>query len=149
MTLYFGIDPGKQGAIGCIDEHGSYRCVVDMLTEPRDLFEYLSQEKAPLTETRVVVEKQGSMPGQGVSSSFQTGYGFGTIVGVLAATGLRYELVAPGTWKRAMGLSSEKEKSRQMARALWAEAPLSRVKDEGRCEALLLAEFLRRREIRG
>lgn len=150
--IYLGIDPGKAGAIAKVGED-SYS-VLDMPTNPRDLWEVLCEQREPLCEARVAVERQQSMPGQGVSSSFQTGKGFGEILGVLAASGLSYEVVSPAVWKKAFGLTrgkdeaiaAFKERSRAMARALFPDAPLSRAKDEGRAEALLLAEFLRRRE---
>lgn len=146
-TLFIGIDPGKNGAIGIIDETGWFGRVEDMPANPRDLWECLSRPREGLGEVRVAIERQQSMPGQGVSSVFQTGYGFGCIVGVLAATGLPYEVISAGVWKKAMGLNADKEKSREKARALWPSAPLSLKKHEGRCEALLLAEWLRRREL--
>ncbi len=152
MTTFLGIDPGQKGAIAKVGAD-SYS-VLDMPTNPRDLWEILCEQREPLCEARVAVERQQSMPGQGVSSSFQTGKGFGEILGVLAASGLPYEVVSAGTWKRSLGLirgkeeaiGEFKERSRTMARALFPDAPLSRKKDEGRAEALLLAEYLRRRE---
>jgi crossover junction endodeoxyribonuclease RuvC len=146
MTMfYIGIDPGMNGAIAMIDEDGRFSYVEDVYCPPRDLFELLCRPR-PLSDTRVAVERQQAMPGQGVSSSFQTGKGFGEILGVLACTGLPHEIISPTKWKPAMGLDKDKQKSREMARRLWPEAPLGRQKDEGRCEALLLAEWLRRRE---
>jgi hypothetical protein len=52
--------------------------------------------------------------------------------------------VEPRVWKRVMGVTSDKLTSLALARSLWPEAPLARVKDHGVAEALLLAEYLRR-----
>jgi hypothetical protein len=43
-----------------------------------------------------------------------------------------------------MGLTADKKDSLVMARELWPDSPLERVKDNGRAEALLLAEWLRK-----
>jgi hypothetical protein len=56
---------------------------------------------------------------------------------------VEWELVPPRVWKRDMGLTANKADSLTMARRLWPEAPLKRSKDNGRAEALLLAEWLK------
>ncbi|MDO8605136.1 MAG: hypothetical protein Q7R40_01240, partial [Phaeospirillum sp.] len=53
----------------------------------------------------------------------------------------------PGVWKRTLGLlKADKAASRARAVELYPEVAgrLTRVKDHGRAEALLLAEWLRR-----
>jgi hypothetical protein len=55
-------------------------------------------------------------------------------------------LVTPQKWKKDMGLTSDKDLSLAMARELWPTAPLSRKMDNGRAEALLMAEWLRKQE---
>lgn len=102
----------------------------------------------------VGLEHQQPMPSndkfgkQGGLQTFSLGYGYGIWVGVLAALGLPYELVRPGTWKPAMtkGLPKEKEAARMRACQLFPQArgDLARKKDHNRGEALLIAEWLRR-----
>jgi hypothetical protein len=46
-------------------------------------------------------------------------------------------------WKKALALDSDKQKSLDLARKLWPDAPLKRQKDNGRAEALLMAYWLR------
>jgi len=53
-------------------------------------------------------------------------------------------LVTPQIWKKSMGLTADKRTSLKMARELWPNAPLNRQKDNGRAEALLIAEWARR-----
>jgi len=57
-------------------------------------------------------------------------------------------LVTPQKWKKEMGLTADKNESLEMARKLWPNAPLTRKMDNGRAEALLMAEWLRRGELR-
>jgi len=65
--------------------------------------------------------------------------------GLLAGMGIEVTLVAPATWKRALGgLSSDKEKSRQ--RAIAEVHPdhvglFARKKDHNRAEAYLMALY--------
>ena len=83
------------------------------------------------------------MPGQGVSSVFAFGKGFGIVLGVLAANFVPLELVAPAAWKRAIGIpsGSGKDASRARASALLPHLAghWSRSKDDGLAEAVLIA----------
>ena len=144
-TVILGIDPGVTGAIGCLSTSASAPLVWDMPSNPRDLYEGLVGFH-PASTLCAFVEQAQAMPKQGVSSTFKTGYGYGVIIGVLASLGIPYETVIPSVWKRAMGLQGkDKDASRALARCYWPEAPLSRVKDHGRAEALLIAEYGRRK----
>ena len=84
------------------------------------------------------------MPGQGVSSTFKFGVSFGGVLSLAERFNCPWHTVAPRTWKNALQLDSDKDKSLLMARELWPDAPLARKKDNGRAEALLLAEYWRR-----
>jgi crossover junction endodeoxyribonuclease RuvC len=90
-----------------------------------------------------IIERVGSMPGQGVSSTFKFGQAYGTLIGVVAALKIPVHFVTPGKWKRHFGLSADKEESRARALQLWpARAELfARKRDHGRAEAALIARF--------
>lgn len=90
-----------------------------------------------------VIEKVHSMPSQGVTSSFNFGFNAGVVQGMAAAFGLPLMLVPPNTWKRAMQLTSEKKDSLALARKLFKDFDhyFTRVKDDGRAEATLLALY--------
>ncbi len=142
MTTILGIDPGETGAIGMVCPSVE---IWDMPTTPHDLAT-LMRTFDPAT-TRVYLENVHSMPGQGVSSTFRFGVGFGQIQGVLATLGFPYILVEPSKWKTAMGLrGKEKAESRALAQRLFPTASLSRVRDHGRAEALLLACYGMRKD---
>lgn len=56
----------------------------------------------------------------------------------------------PGVWKAEFGLlGQDKEADRKLARKLFPKADILRIKDHDRSDALLLAEFLRRRRAAG
>lgn len=92
-----------------------------------------------------IIERVGSMPGQGVSSSFSFGRGVGRIEGVIAASELCVEFVTPVVWKRHFKLPGgpkNKELSRAKAIQLFPSvAGLSLKKNSGRAEALLIAKW--------
>jgi crossover junction endodeoxyribonuclease RuvC len=72
---------------------------------------------------------------------FSMGNSFGCIRGVVATLGLPLEIVRPQDWKKHFGLPRDKEHARRKAIELYPEAPLSRVKDHNRAEALLIARY--------
>ena len=151
MRHYFlGIDPGQAGALAVIDHGGTCCRVEDMPSTPHDVAAFVRSMLAALPSGGVyaVLERAQPMPKQGVSSSFNYGRGFGCLEGILVAHCVPYELVPPRVWKRGLGLDSDKEKARAMAQRLFPDAELERKKDHGRAEALLIAEWYRRREAR-
>jgi len=146
--LTIGIDPGNTGAIAFLADDGELNRVVDMPLMANGKKQQLNA--AELTRilvgaagnARAVVEKVGAMPGQGVSSMFNFGMGYGVIQGVLAASGIPYTLVTPQKWKREAGLvGKDKDMARTLAQQLYPDAPLGRKKDIGRADAILIARF--------
>lgn len=96
----------------------------------------------------VVLERQQAMPKQGVRSMFSLGHGYGLWEGILAALELPYEIVGPQVWQKEM-LGSVKGKDAARAKALQLfpqlTEQLSLKKHHGRADALLMAEFARRK----
>lgn len=150
-----GIDPGLRGAVAVIDDvrklHSVYDCpILGSRTKTGGYNERamwtLLEELAP---GMVVIERQQTMPKQGIASSGKTMYGFGLWVMAIVATGVPYYIVQAQAWKKFMlaGLDrSDKNVSRMVAlRCFPALADkLARVGDDGRAEALLIAEYGRR-----
>jgi crossover junction endodeoxyribonuclease RuvC len=91
------------------------------------------------------VERVGSMPGQGASSSFAFGKSAGAILSIMAANFIPVTEVPPVTWKRAMGRSagSGKDASRALISRLYPSQSelFKRVKDDGRADAALIAPW--------
>jgi Holliday junction resolvasome RuvABC endonuclease subunit len=148
--MYLGIDPGYTGAWGMIDHNGKYQSCGDMLHNEKhilstDVFWEIS-EAMRKEDMEIIIEMVHSMPGQGVSSSFKFGMAFGAAIAITERFNCIWHMVTPQKWKKALQLDSDKNKSLDLARQLWPEAPLLRKKDNGRAEALLLAEYLRREQ---
>jgi crossover junction endodeoxyribonuclease RuvC len=100
----------------------------------------LKDRDAQVTYGCVVIEDVHSMPKQGVASSFKFGRGKGVVEGFFAGAGIPLRYVSASKWKKDIGLSSDKEESRQRALEMWPEHAgcFMRVKDEGRAEAALI-----------
>jgi hypothetical protein len=140
-----GIDPGLEGALAFFFPDNPHRvacqdmpCVagnVDAIT--------LAASIAAMMPDEVFLEQVGAMPGQGVSSTFKFGRGFGTVIGVCGALKLPLHLVAPTKWKSHFRLTADKEMSRSLALRTFPACghQFARKKDHGRAEAALLARY--------
>ena len=149
--MYLGIDPGFTGAWGVVNHHGHYISCGDMIVS-KDRINTVDviaeiRQALDMQDCLVVVEKVHSMPKQGVSSTFKFGMAVGAIQAIVELTRAPWLIVRPQTWKKDVGVTSDKNTSLELARRLWPRAPLSRQKDHGIAEALLLAEWLRRNQL--
>lgn len=90
--------------------------------------------------TMAVVEFVSARPGQSAPAMWRFGVGYGKVLGVLGALRVPVYDVTPSKWKKDMGLTSDKEKSRQRALQEWPGKSdlFKRKKDEGRAEAALI-----------
>ena len=147
MRVYMGIDPGKSGALAVLRPEGKVDVIPFDAIQYSKMLAHVCQEGRPIT---CCVEKVGAMPGQGVVSMFNFGHNLGLIEGLLQAYGVSYQLVPPQTWKKEFSLSSDKAKSIEVCKKLFPEVsllatPRSRKPNDGMAEALLMAEYARRR----
>jgi hypothetical protein len=151
MSLYLGIDPGFSGAWGMIDHNGKYQSCGDMLNNGKHILSrHVHAEIIQAIEQQdiqCVIEAVHSMPGQGVASSFKFGMAYGAAIAIMERINCPWHMVTPHKWKKDMGLTFDKNLSLEMARKLWPQAPLTRKMDNGRAEALLMAEWLRKGDL--
>lgn len=147
--LTIGIDPGLSGAIAILNDDGVIESLRDLpiIRDAKlawvDGSELQSIIMAALRGRTAVamIERVSSMPAQGIASAFQFGVGFGSILAVVQTMHIRIELVTPAVWKRAYGLSKDKDASLFKARLLFPLAELHLKKHDGRAEALLIAHY--------
>ena len=154
MNYILGIDPGAHGALAFFDPKANDLQVYDMPTHQIrkngalkttiDLYQLgMLLDSWRNKVKHAIIEAPSALPKQGVTSSFNFGFACGCAQMAVAANIIPMTLVPPATWKRAMGLSSDKDEARRKASMLlpvhakhW---PL--VKHDGRAEASLLAYF--------
>ena len=147
MKTYTGIDPGKSGALAVIEENGDIHVWPFNSVKYAEVLTHLSSVR---DEIKCCVEKVGAMPGQGVVSMFNFGHNFGFIEGLLLGNWIPYQLVPPQTWKKEFCVTSDKNTSIEVCRKLFPHVSLlpterSRKPSDGMAEAILIAEYARRR----
>lgn len=154
MRVHFAIDPGLTGAIAVFRD-GEPSEIGDMPVLQRgDWREVDAERLATLLRSvrseysgasfSACVEKVGARPGDGGTSAFRFGEGFGKVKATLEVLGIPYELVIPAVWKRRMGLiGTEKDAARVLAikRFPSMAGQLKRKKDGGRADALLIGLY--------
>lgn len=159
--IVIGIDNGLDGGVVAI--HGSgplIRLVTPTLGTGKrsfnlvamaDLLRVLSIDS---NDKMAFLERAQAMPGQGVTSMFSTGFGFGAWQGLLTALQIPFELVTPQKWQRDMfvGINRDDTKaaSALVAQRLrpdtdWRASPRCRKPHDGLTDAFCIAEYGRRR----
>jgi crossover junction endodeoxyribonuclease RuvC len=155
--LFIGVDPGLSGAIAFfdpsedavdvfdmplfqIDRNGKKKHEIDVFS----LAQLIDERQRGQTVIRLaVIEKVGSMPKQGVASSFTFGVTWGIALGVVGAHFIRTERIIPRTWQAAMEVKDGKDGARARAMQLFPKQSklFARVKDDGRADASLMAAY--------
>ncbi len=167
--IFIGVDPGQSGGIASIDEttgpDGNGERVVRAVAMPkteRDILEefwFLARSDG---QQRAMIEKVHAFPakpkkgergsGQGVSSAFKFGMNYGFLRASLIASEIPFEDVLPQKWQREFGLvfprarnltiTEKKNFHKQAAQQLFPRMTIT----HAIADALLIAEYLRRRE---
>jgi crossover junction endodeoxyribonuclease RuvC len=155
--MKIGVDPGIVGAIAVLQSDymeclglfdmpvmtlGKNKHQVNAAELTKILRRFQRPDYPSLEQPTVYLEQVNAMPGQGVSSMFNFGMGYGVVQGICAALGYPMVLVRPNAWKKIAGLINKpKEAARTLAQQLYPEQDLSLKKHVGRADALLLARF--------
>jgi hypothetical protein len=144
-----GIDPGLTGGVALLRADGGLEFAEGMpvrqaavaTVDVDQLRAWMQQRIAPWTDAFAYVERAQAMPQQGVSSAFNYGLLFGSVLTALASLGIGYELVAPAKWKRDVGLNRDKRQSIALALQYYPQLAPLRAKDDGIAESVLLARW--------
>lgn len=165
MSLYMGIDPGKDGGFGILDERGEVIDAFRMPDTSRDIwtavveakslgveFAYL-EKLAPVPTIggkKKKKKKSAKKPGisRGSQASFKIGKSAGMLEAFLVAADIPYELVSPVKWKRVMGVTApkgatdtqKKNIDKAKAQQLFPTVKMTHAK----ADALLITEYGRR-----
>jgi crossover junction endodeoxyribonuclease RuvC len=141
------VDPGKHGAIAIFAiATGAPVDVLDFPLTPANEIAYgtLADMVVPYRGKAIAVIETTYSFKMGRNSAMHFGEVLGAWRGVLAASDIDLaQSLDPATWKKALGLSPDKEQSLVMARQLYpAQADsLKRKKDHDRAEALLIGHY--------
>lgn len=148
-----GLDPGQSGAYASWDGH-------DLVTYKVPSFKSSSRGREVdwlmLTEAfelmfggcnHAFIEKVGSRPNEGSSSSFKFGSTYGAQRMLVVVNRIPITDVTPHVWKMAMGLNSDKNKSLALARQFFPSYShlFGQKNDDGVAEAALLAYYGRQK----
>ncbi|MDR1516461.1 MAG: hypothetical protein LBS45_12285 [Synergistaceae bacterium] len=155
QQVFCGVDPGKTGAYAVIKYGEIYVRPWDIVGFVRDMKGIALAASSLRWPVTAYVEDVHAMPGQGVTSMFNFGKSAGFIHGALAGLGIPFQLVSPRKWKQEFGLSGgDPADSVAVAERLFPgvslmATPRSRKPSDGMAEALLIAEYCRRRTAGG
>ncbi|GKS73693.1 hypothetical protein AVME950_02375 [Acidovorax sp. SUPP950] len=154
--LFVGIDPGLTGACAVVGPQG-LRGVFDLPTKPlpnvgpkamvsrqidgRRFAELLAELLDPAEARTAIMEDVQAMPGSAIQTMGSMMHSKGVLDGVLAAKGITVQFVRPQAWKKPYGLTADKGAARACCARLYPTAPVSRVKDHNRAEAILIAHY--------
>ena len=148
--IWIGIDPGAiSGAYAAINHNGDFiGCgdipSVDGRVNASQLRYVLKSCVSSFDTAMIAVESVHSMPKQGIASTAKFMRAVGAIEATAELTHYPFVLVTPQAWKKHHGLiGTEKVASLELARSMFPEAPLTRQKDHGRADALLMAIWLK------
>ena len=142
-VIYLGIDPGQKGGFAVIQDGVAKAYPWD------DKLFIETMKQLSKEQCTCCLEKVGSMPKQGVTSTFNFGKAAGFIEGVLQTCEIPYQLVPPQKWKKEFSLSSDKNQSIMVCKRLFPDVSLKRTDrcktdSDGMAEALLLSLYGKR-----
>lgn len=143
MSLVLGVDPGQSGGLALIGRTTGNLLWAEAMPVIKNAVPtvdtgQLGHLLRGCHDVFAYVERAQAMPRQGVSSAFNYGVIFGSILTALADLGIGYELVSPAVWKRKAGISADKRESVDRVRQLYPTFPVKRSED-GIAEAILIA----------
>ncbi len=112
----------------------------------RDIWEtILSLKNWRDRPAKAIIERVHAMPGQGVTSMFTFGQGYGSLRMALIASGIPFEEVTPQRWQKEMACLTQGDKnvSKAKAQQLFPTVKVTHAISD----ALLIAEWNRRSNI--
>lgn len=156
--LIIGCDPGLTGAIALLQPDRGYLDVQDLPTCANGLatgsmkrwldcaalghqmIDWAARFDFARESIQVVIERpipMPSLPAQTIASQFDS---FGVLRAALSKWG-EVRVVAPNEWKKLFGFGKDKDGARTTCRSLYPQAPVDRVKDHNRAEAILIGHW--------
>jgi hypothetical protein len=164
LRYFLGIDPGGMGGLAALSSSGGVWLLPLKDLEDTRVWEWLNLFRSPEGgfSCRAAMEqvggfipgregmKHGGQPGH---QMFKFGRSYGFLQGLLTATGIAYETVIPRTWQKSFGVEPRARKGgetqgqfkgrlKELAQSLYPSVKMTLQT----CDALLLAEYCRKKE---
>ena len=144
-----GIDPGKLGAAVLLDSDGRIvRCwdTPTIQTAGKAVYDLPAMcgiiRTAKTDGADIAIERVHAMPGQGVTSMFTFGEGYGMWLGIIGYAEVPVTFHTPQAWQKTQlaGMPKGKGSARLRAKQLWPAWDIfDRARDNGRADAALIA----------
>ena len=165
---FIGIDPGLQGGIAVFKGITARTRIMPIIKGKKTILDHLTlsqflsdfdhlksyailEEQHPMPVFRI---EKGKTKKQGATSLFSIGYGFGALKQCLVDFVIPHEVVRAQIWQKEFGISGRKGNTKaqalQICQSLFPDLNLlaterSKKPHEGIVDAVLIAEFARRR----
>ena len=153
---FLGIDPGLNGGLAFLDDELKVLALYVMPTIAGKDYD-IQAIKNLLVSVRpdlATIETQIALPGQGLSSTLQTGKGFGILLGLMAGLDIPHQVIGAKQWQNKLytGVSAKldtKAKSEIIAKRLFPKLDFRRSEratkaHDGLTDAACIAEYTRR-----
>jgi len=155
MGFFIGIDPGRNGGIAVIDHKRYIHKLIAMPEKETDLVQEFKQ-LAQYQNAIAVVERVNGFIGKSHPGSrmFNFGMNYGAIRILLVAYNIKFYAVSPVTWMNELELTrcgvcsrdkGWKKHLKETAVSLFRDRLRSRVVTYSNSDALLIAEYARRK----
>ena len=150
--MIIGIDPGNTGAVSLLlnDNLTIFDIPLKKQMNKKEV-DALKLSKFLKPHLKIIrfciIEEVHSMPRDGVTSAFTFGLHYGKLLGVLDSLDIPTLRVPPNNWKVALGLSSNKKDSLDLAKITFPEYKelFLRKRDDGRAESALIAYYAQKK----
>lgn len=155
--IFVGVDPGKDGGIVMLDADANIveKHKIPLLKSGKGKNEYDIPEIVHIvrtfgSESVFTLEKSQPMPMSGISAQFHRGFSSGVWQGIFVSLGVRYQLVGPLRWQRAMLTDVNTEDPKQASVLVanrywpkedWRRSEKARVPDNGLTDAALIGMY--------
>ena len=154
--LIVGIDPGKTGAIACINSAGEVIYIANCpgagsLPDRKEIANILSRFN---NDYKIIAGIEQARPGKGAKSMFSYGINYGVWLMGLTMVNAKIHEVPVIEWKKEFRLRATKNTNRTVrkklsilkARDLFPDIA-NLITNDGMAEALLIAEYIRRKYV--
>ena len=142
------IDPGMRGGVALLDTHADSLLATPLPYIGKDLdYRRLHQAIQVADPHIIVIEKVHAMPNQGVTSMFNFGMGYGSVVALASVSKARLVLVPPQVWKKHVlaGTSKDKDAAIQFCNQTYPSInlvlPKCRKPHDGMADAICMAHY--------